>query len=95
LRRALNPIQNTMVDRREFLKKLAKGSAYAAPMVYTLATPDHLAAITSGMIMTGMMGMLVFPWQEPPGSQPPNSAPPGSTSPGSPPTGSSTTGPGD
>jgi hypothetical protein len=73
-----------MIDRRDFLKKLAKGSAYTAPIVYTLARPAHLAAIiTSGMIMTGMMGMLILPWQVPPNAEPPNSEPPTGTTPGS------------
>jgi hypothetical protein len=79
-----------MIDRRDFLKKLAKGSAYTAPIVFTLATPDHLAATTSGMTMMDMMGMLVFPWKEPPGSKPPGTEPPGTTAPGSSGGGSST-----
>jgi hypothetical protein len=29
-------------DRREFLKKLAKGTAYAAPVVHSLAAPLDL-----------------------------------------------------
>ncbi len=41
-----------MDDRRAFLRKLAKGAAYAAPVIYTLSTPrDLMAVITSGMIM--------------------------------------------
>lgn len=41
-----------MADRREFLRKLVKGAAYAAPAIYTLSTPRDLSAIvTSGMIM--------------------------------------------
>jgi hypothetical protein len=41
-----------MADRREFLRALAKGVAYAAPVVYTLSTPRELGAVvTSGMIM--------------------------------------------
>ena len=30
-------------DRRAFLKKLAKGAAYSAPVVYTMAAPLHLS----------------------------------------------------
>ncbi len=38
-----------MGDRREFLKALAKGATYAAPVIYTLSTPRELMAIvTSG-----------------------------------------------
>ena len=33
-----------MTDRREFLKKLAKGTVYAAPVVKTLAAPDPAAS---------------------------------------------------
>lgn len=41
-----------MTDRREFLKKLAKGAVYSAPIIYTMSTPRELRAIvTSGMIM--------------------------------------------
>jgi len=41
-----------MADRREFLRTLAKGVAYAAPVVYTLSTPRELGAIvTSGMMI--------------------------------------------
>lgn len=32
-------------NRREFLKRLGKGAAYAAPVVYTLARPRDLHAI--------------------------------------------------
>ena len=43
-----------MTDRREFLRKLAKGAAYAAPVIYTLSTPrDLMAIITSGMMGAG------------------------------------------
>jgi len=41
-----------MTDRREFLKKLAKGAVYSAPVIYTMSTPRELRAIvTSGMFM--------------------------------------------
>ena len=32
----------TQVDRRAFLKKLAKGAAYTAPVVYSMAAPVDL-----------------------------------------------------
>jgi len=83
-----------MSDRREFLKKLARGTAYAAPIIYTLSTPRELSAIiVSGMIMIGGMGGSIvagdeIPGSTAPGSQAPWSAPPpGSDPPGGPPPG--------
>lgn len=41
-----------MPERREFLKKLVKSTAYVAPVIYTLSAPRQLGAVvTSGMIM--------------------------------------------
>ena len=79
-----------MTDRREFLKKLAKGTAYAAPVIYTMATPRDLMAITPSHAMDmGMgMGMFVAPWTVPPSSTVPTTTAPGSTVPGSSSTGS-------
>jgi len=34
----------TQADRREFLRKLAKGVAYSAPVVYSMAAPMDLVA---------------------------------------------------
>lgn len=33
----------TPTDRREFLKKLAKGAAYAGPVIVSMAAPTDLA----------------------------------------------------
>ena len=48
-------------DRRAFLLKLAKGAAYTAPVVRSLAAPRQLAAQVSpkmmGMMMTSMFTM--------------------------------------
>jgi len=51
-----------MVDRRGFLRKLAKGAAYAAPAIYTLSTPRDLSAIITS-------GMIVFMAQQTPAAQ--------------------------
>lgn len=40
-----------MGDRREFLKTLAKGVTYAAPVIYTLSTPRPLMAIVTSRMM--------------------------------------------
>ena len=34
----------TQADRREFLRKLAGGAAYAAPVVYSMAAPMDVVA---------------------------------------------------
>jgi hypothetical protein len=54
-----------MGDRRDFLLKVAKGVAYSAPVMRTLASPPSLVAqATSGK--GGMeMGMLVIQRPEP------------------------------
>lgn len=85
-----------MTDRREFLKKLAKGTVYGAPVIYTMATPRDLMAFEATMMMMEMgMGMLLAaPWRVPPGSEPPNATPPGSTPPGSSRPGTSSSGTG-
>ena len=67
-------------DRREFLKRLVKGSVYSAPVIRTLATPPELAAVVqSSMKMGDPPPMLVAPtsgatggastapWARPPG----------------------------
>lgn len=63
-----------MEDRREFLKRIARGAVYAAPVVVTLATPARLPAI----VTTGMMIMLPFSREEPAA---PAQEVPGSTAP--------------
>ncbi|GMV04542.1 MAG: hypothetical protein AMXMBFR53_08220 [Gemmatimonadota bacterium] len=62
-----------MTDRRAFLKGLAKGAVYAAPVIYTLSTPRELMAIiTSGMIMMALTAdpleveMPAAPWGQAP-----------------------------
>ena len=46
-------------DRRQFLKKLAATTAYAAPAIKTLAAPDPASAqtLSTKMMMGGGMGM--------------------------------------
>ena len=40
----------TLADRREFLRKLASGVAYSAPVVYSMAAPmDVVAQSGKGM----------------------------------------------
>lgn len=34
----------TRHDRREFLKRLAQGTAYAAPIIYSMVLPERLMA---------------------------------------------------
>lgn len=68
-------------DRREFLKRLAKGSLYAAPLIHSLAAPEGLAAGGGGtgkVMGMGGMGMQTTetlgtsgfgtqaPWSRPP-----------------------------
>jgi len=69
-------------DRREFIKRLAIGAAYAAPAVYSLTAPSDLAGqgMASKHMMDGgggmmgggggMMGMAPgatpAPWDRPP-----------------------------
>ena len=62
-------------SRKEFLKKLARGSAYVAPVVSTLLTPRSVSAQASQMMMEQppMGGMAVrnlpdAPWFKPPPS---------------------------
>ncbi len=52
-----------MEDRREFLKKLAKGSVYSAPVIRTLATPPELMAVTQSSMKKGQppVMMLIAP----------------------------------
>jgi len=86
-----------MNDRRDFLKTVAKGAVYAAPVVYTLSTPRELRAIvTSGMFMTGRSQVapgaqpatqqgVQAPWATPPENASPwTTPPPWGTQPGSP-----------
>ena len=62
-------------DRRDFLKRLAKGAVYAAPVVVSMAAPVHLvgqgmgASMMMGMGMGMGMGMpdVVDPFPPPPG----------------------------
>ena len=67
----------TQVNRRAFLKKLAKGAVYSAPVVYSMAAPVDLLGqgmssgkgMGMGMDKNTMGGMaLAVP---PPGSVPP------------------------
>jgi hypothetical protein len=82
----------TNKSRREFLKKLARGSLYAAPVVATLVTPQSLSArwgMGSGKGGGMGKGMQVrqlpdAPWFKPPPGQPPASTPPGVRDPGIP-----------
>jgi len=65
-------------SRKEFLKKLARGSAYVAPVVSTLLTPRSVSAQESQVMVMmggggGMAGMQVrnlpeAPWFKPPPS---------------------------
>ena len=80
-----------MIDqsRREFLKKLARGSLYAAPVVATLVTPKSVsagaAAMGSGMDPMAMMQNRQLPdapWFKPPPGTAPSSTPPGARDPG-------------
>ena len=69
----------TTDDRRAFLKKMAKGVAYSAPVVYTMAAPVDLLGqgmssgkgMGKGMDMDGEKGMSGMFWTEPPGGSPP------------------------
>lgn len=75
----------TVPDRREFLKRLAAGTAYVAPVVYSLAAPVELggqAPTGKGHGGGGGHGMAAAatqdvgtppPWQQPPpgATQPP------------------------
>ena len=79
-----------MVDRREFMLRLARGAAYVAPVVVTLSTPRELrAVVTSGMIMlmnqveTVTPNEVQAPWTEPAPWQrdPPGSSPPSAPTP--------------
>jgi hypothetical protein len=70
-------------DRREFLLKIAKGVAYSAPVISTLAGPSALLAqedqtTTKGGMGTGM-GMLVV---QPPPPPPTTSTAPWAKKPG-------------
>jgi len=70
-------------DRRDFLLKAAKGLAYAAPAIHTLASPSSLLAqedqtSTKGGMGTGM-GMLVV---QPPPPPPTTSTAPWAKKPG-------------
>jgi len=66
-----------MSDRREFLKKLAKGAVYAAPVVYSIAAPVDLVGQgkgsqhmhTTATTATPPPGQNAFP--PPPGGQAP------------------------
>lgn len=70
-----------MDDRREFLRKMARGIAYSAPVITTLAVPKELRAINVSDFNMGMgMGNLQSspegigpssPWAEPPAAAPP------------------------
>ena len=62
-------------SRKEFLKKLARGSAYVAPVVSTLLTPRSVSAQQSQvMVMMGGMPPMQqrnlpdAPWFKPPPS---------------------------
>ena len=68
-------------DRREFLKQLAKGTAYAAPVVYTLAAPIEVAGQGQGGSMkqgggqggggsTSSSTSTTSPFPPPPGGNP-------------------------
>ncbi|MEZ4416295.1 MAG: hypothetical protein R3E10_11170 [Gemmatimonadota bacterium] len=78
-------------DRREFLRRIAKTSAYAAPIIRTLAAPTHASAQVSPKMMgMGMMTMFfkgnmfmkgmpfMFPFRA---SPPPTPSPPAPWSP--------------
>ncbi len=77
-------------SRREFLKKLARGSLYTAPVVATLVTPRSVSGggggMSSGMsMMSGMPQQRQLPdapWFKPPPGQAPPSTPPGGRDPG-------------
>jgi hypothetical protein len=58
-------------DRREFLKKLAKTAAYAAPVVYSLAAPLELigAQMDMGHGSEMMMAPAAAGQSEPAGSE--------------------------
>jgi hypothetical protein len=43
-------------DRRAFLKKVAKGSLYAVPVIRTVATPPELAALAAQQASMKGMG---------------------------------------
>ena len=49
--------ENAMPSRREFVKRIARGSAYVAPMIHTLAVPARATAQVSFMGMGIGMGM--------------------------------------
>ena len=66
-------------NRREFLKQLAKGTAYAAPVVYTLAAPIEVAGQGGSMKKGGGSGgssstststSTTSPFPPPPGGMP-------------------------
>ncbi|UCF40655.1 MAG: hypothetical protein JSW43_13175 [Gemmatimonadota bacterium] len=63
-------------DRREFLKKLAKTAAYAAPVVYSLAAPIELGGVQMAS-KKPPMGMTAGATQSAPGGaqQPGGQAP--------------------
>ena len=70
--------------RRAFMKKLAGGVAYSAPVVYSMAAPMELVAQSGkvkGKVVSGKGGTLAVP--DPGTSGDPFAAPPpGSTPPG-------------
>ena len=67
----------TQVDRRAFLRKLAKGAAYTAPVVYTMAAPVDLIGQGKSSGKGGGMDMVkdtsggATQFVPPPGSVPP------------------------
>lgn len=70
----------TQVNRRAFLKKLAKGAAYSAPVVYSMAAPVDL--LGQGMSSGKGMGMDMDKDKKTMGGMtlavpPPGSVPPG------------------
>ncbi len=50
----------TETDRRAFLRKLAKGTVYAAPVIRSLAAPTSVAAQVSPKMMMQMMMFMGF-----------------------------------
>ena len=80
-------------SRREFLKKLARGSLYTAPVVATLVTPRSVSAGSNSGMSSGKGGgggnrmaqqrqLPDAPWFKPPPGQAPASTPPGGRDPG-------------
>jgi hypothetical protein len=67
----------TQVDRRAFLRKLAKGAAYSAPVVYSMAAPVDLlgqgqsSGKGGGQDMEKGTGGGATQFVPPPGSVPP------------------------